>query len=47
MLLARSKPFIPVDLTRRVFAKASRTTATSTDETAMVARGDGPQGTRS
>ena len=42
MLLTRSKSFIPVDLTKRVFAKASRTIPLD-GETAIVARGTDPK----
>jgi two-component system CheB/CheR fusion protein len=41
MLLARSKAFIPLDLTRRVFAKASRISVLD-GETPMVAGGTDP-----
>ena len=44
MLLARSKAFIPVDLTKRVFAKASRTMVLN-GETPIVADGTAPQDT--
>src|SRR5580765_491838 len=44
MLLARSKAFIPVDLTKRVFAKASRTMVLD-GETPIVAGGTDPQDT--
>ena len=42
MLLARSKAFIPVDLTRRVFAKASRISVLD-GETPMVVGGTDPR----
>ena len=42
MLLARSKAFIPVDLTKRVFAKASRTVVLD-GQTSIVASGTDPK----
>ena len=42
MLLARSKSFIPVDLTKRVFAKASRTPC-STERQRSSRRGTDPK----